>query len=82
MKTKQDLYYPNVFRINLMNMGINSKKIVEATGLKSYTVSRIFADKPIITLENAVKISKCLNIPLDSLFDETDIPKYAAEGKG
>lgn len=63
------------FKKRLLEQGKNSKDIFLLTGIKNYTVSRIFSRDPIISLENAVKIARSTGLSLDYLFDNnSDVP--------
>lgn len=80
MRTRSD-ELANNFKYALLSKGIANAEIIERTHMKKYTVSRMFADRPIISLENAVTIAKAFGLSLDYLFGLPPF-KESEEGKG
>ena len=72
MKKKEDEALRNElannFKNALLEKQISNAEIIERTGIPKYTVSRMFSNDPIISMENAVKIAKAFDLSLNYLF--------------
>lgn len=67
------------FKNSLLELGYSNSEIHEKTSIPDYTISRIFASDPIISIENAYKIAKAFNISLNYLFGFDDVPIIDAD---
>ncbi len=65
----------STFKNSLLKVGISNSDIIQKTGIMGYTVSRIFSNDPIISIENAIKIARAFNLNLNFLFGlNSDVP--------